>query len=190
MTALALRPYARPKSNRWADGDALVVVPGLGEFIAHGLRASYDKHFGPRGADQTNLYSQTTERDVLTAITGGTALSVAGCFLALVTTAVVNTDTSASIVEVSYTTYARVDIHASFGAASGGNPATIASNAPITFAAVTAGGGAIIGFAGCATSGIASAGRLNFYGTCTSVTVSTTQTPPTIASGALTVTQT
>lgn len=190
MTALALRPYARAKSARWAEGDALVRVPGLGEFIGAGLAHQYREWLRSRGVEKTDLYSQTTERDVLVAVTGGTALSVAGCFLALVTTAVVNTDTSASLTEVVYTTYARQDIHLSFAAPTGGNPATITTNLAITFPAVTAGGGAIIGYAGCATSGIASAGRLNFYGTCTSVTVSTTQTPPTIASGALNVTQT
>lgn len=192
MNAVALpnRAYARPKSNRWADGDALVKIPGLGEVIAHGLRAQYEKWLGPRGADKTNLYSQTTERDVLTAITGGTALSVAGCFLALTTVAVANTDTSASITEANYTGYARPDIHASFGAASGGNPATITTNAAITFAAATAGSSIVIGYAGCAVVTIAGAGRLNFYGTCTSVTISATQTPATVASGALSVTQT
>lgn len=192
MTAIAAGGFARPKSNRWAEGDGLVKLPGLGDVIAHGLAHQYGEWLRGqlRGVTKSDLYSQTTERDVLTAITGGTALSIAGCFLALTTVAVANTDTSASITEVVYTTYARQTISASFAAATGGNPATITTNAAITFPAVGAGGGTIIGYAGCAVSGIAGAGRLNFYGTCTSVVVSTTQTPPTVASGALSVSQT
>lgn len=193
MTAAALpaRSWARPRSNRWAEGDGLVKIPGLGDVIAHGLGHQFREWLnGLRGAEKTNLYGQATQQDVLTAVTGGAALSIAGCFLALTTVAVTTTDTSASITEVVYTTYARQNISAAWAAATGTNPASRTTNAAITFPTVASGGGTIIGYAACAVSGIAGAGRLNFYGTCTSVVVSTTQTPPTVASGALTVTQT
>lgn len=197
MSALALpvaplreSRWARPKSTRWAEGDALIVIPRVGlapqHVHAHGLLAKL------RGIAMDLLYGQAHEQAILTATFGGTALTaVTTAFLCLVTTAVANTDTSASLVEPTYTGYTRVSLSGKMGAASGGNPASIANNATITGTACTAGGpSTVIGYSITDTGTIAGAGRNLVYGTCTSVVISPTQTPPTVAIGALTATQT
>lgn len=179
MSTLALptaptKQHARARSNRWAEGDSLIQIPGLGDVIAHGFLAKL------RGINIDKLMSQATERSVLTAGMGGTAWTVAGAFLALTTSAVANTDTSASLVEPTYTGYGRQNVAGAMGAATGGNPASITNSSAITFAACTAGSGTIIGFAVATVVTTGGAGAVIFYGTCTSVTVSTTQTPATV----------
>lgn len=190
--------YARPKSDRWSEGDARVVVPGLGELIAHGLDHKMREHLSGfrgklRGWSKDDLYSQATEQGVLTAITGGTAFGAGtAIFIGLTTVAVANTDTSASVTEATGATgYARKTSAGSWGAASGGNPASIVNSAgAITFNAITAGTATVIGYFGSPISTTGGAGAIYFYGTCTSVVISATQTPPTIAANGLTVTQT
>ena len=102
-------------------------------------------------------------------------------FLALVTTAVVETDTAASITEANYTGYARKSVAGTdWGSASAGQ---IANANAITFAACTAGTSTVIGFALCTSS--SGAGDIIAYGTLTSMVVSVSQTPVNFAVGAL-----
>jgi hypothetical protein len=105
-------------------------------------------------------------------------------YLALVTVAVGETDTAASITEANYTGYARKSVAGTdWGSAASGQ---IANANAITFAACTAGTSTVIGFALCSSS--SGAGDIHAYGTLTSFVVSTTQTPVNFAVGALVVT--
>lgn len=82
-----------------------------------------------------------------------------------------------------YTGYARKSIAAAdMSAASGGSKTN--SNA-ITFAACSAGTSTIVGWALCDA---ATLGNILCWGSCTSTVISTTQTPATVAIGALVVT--
>jgi hypothetical protein len=86
-----------------------------------------------------------------------------------------------------YTGYAPAQVNSSvMGAASGGSSS---NGSAIAYAACTAGSSTIVAFAN--VQGISStnvSGELRKYGTCTSVTVSTTQTPATFATSAYTTT--
>lgn len=113
---------------------------------------------------------------------------VAPWFMGLTILAFTDTDTPTTAEDGShkptYTGYARKSVAAAdMNAASAGS----ASNAnAITFAACTAGSSAILGFGNFEASG--TTGDFRKYGTCTSTTVSTTQTPPTFAAAAYTTT--
>jgi hypothetical protein len=109
--------------------------------------------------------------------------------LALGTGAISDTDVAASFggtTEANYTGYARVAIAAAdMNAASAGSKTN--GNA-ITFPACTASSAVVIAW--CVTSSGATTARLSagdviIYGTCTSTTVDTTHTPPTVAVGGL-----
>lgn len=129
--------------------------------------------------------STAVERKILDHLSTKTAFTPAGNFLALVTTAVVTGDTGATIVEAAYTGYARKTIAAAdWNAATGAAPASNTTNVTETFGACTAGTSTVIGWAvlDVVTAG---AGNILMYGTATSTVISTTQTPPTVASGGL-----
>jgi hypothetical protein len=109
--------------------------------------------------------------------------------LALGTGAISDSDVAASFggtTEANYTGYARVQIAAAdMSAASAGSKTN--SNA-ITFPACT--GSSAVVIAWCVTSSGATTARLSagdviVYGTCTSTTVDTTHTPPTVAASGL-----
>lgn len=104
-------------------------------------------------------------------------------YLALCTTVPTDASTGSTIVEASYTGYARKSIAAAdMSAAASGSKTN--SNA-ITFAACTAGTSTVIGWAICDASTV---GNVLVWGTCTSTVISTTQTPATVAIGGLVVT--
>lgn len=129
-------------------------------------------------------YADATENLIVDAENAKTAYTVTTqWFMALVKTAVTDADTGSTIAEPNTTTewvgYARKSVAAAdMNAASAGS----ATNAnAIIFAACTGGAGvAIIGFAKCIA---ATVGVLQKYGTCSTVTVSTTQTPAQFAVG-------
>jgi len=101
--------------------------------------------------------------------------------LALTTVAVGETDTGATLTEAAYTGYARKAI-----AAADLSPAAAGSktnSAALIFAACTAGSAVVIGWA--VVNSAAGAGDVILFGTCTSTTISTTQTPPQVAAGVL-----
>lgn len=104
-------------------------------------------------------------------------------FMALTILAFTDTDTGTTADDgthkPTYTGYARASVAASsIAAASAGSAANTSA---IIFAACTAGSSTIVGFGNCSTVTL---GELRKYGTCSSVTVSTTQTPAQFAIGA------
>lgn len=129
-------------------------------------------------------FSDAVENKVLDHVFGdGTYTVTSPVYLALTTVAVTDSMTGSTITEASYTGYSRLAINATdMSAASGGTKTN--SNA-LTFPACTAGSSTVIGFAICSAS---TGGDVILYGTLPSVTISTTQTPATIAVGALTAT--
>lgn len=129
-------------------------------------------------------FSDAVEVKVLDDITGVTSYSVtAPTYLALTTVAVTDSMTAATITEASYTGYARKSVASADWAASVSGAGTKANTNSLTFAACTAGSSTVIGWALCSSS--SGAGDVIMYGTCTSTVISTTQTPPTVAVGAL-----
>lgn len=104
-------------------------------------------------------------------------------FLALCTTVPTDASTGSTIVEATYTGYARKSVAAADMSAAASGSKT--NSAAITFAACTASSSTIIGWALCDA---ATVGNVLCWGTCTSTVISTTQTPATVAIGGLVVT--
>lgn len=134
--------------------------------------------------------SDVAENKLLDHIFGDPAWTItAPVYLALlVSTTGLETETGAGITsnakEASYTGYSRTAIAAADMAAASGGSKT--NSNPITCAGCSGGSAQnIVGFAICTAS---SGGDIIAWGTLPTVTVSPTQTPPTIAAGALTVT--
>lgn len=108
----------------------------------------------------------------------------ASVYLALCTTAPTDSSTGSTIVEASYTGYARKQVLASaLNAASGG---VTTNGSDIVFADCTGGSSAIIGFALVDAS---SAGNVLYWGTMTSKTIDTSNTPPTVKAGSLSISE-
>ncbi len=129
-------------------------------------------------------FSDYWENAVLDATFGDPDVTItAPVYLALCTTVPTDASTGSTIVEATYTGYARKSIAAAdMSAAASGSKTN--SNA-ITFAACTSGSSTIIGWALCDA---ATVGNVLCWGTCTSTVISVTQTPATVAAGALVVT--
>lgn len=159
-----------------------IIIPDLGEIILHGFDAAKLK-----AANILRMaMSAAVERKMLDHLSTKTAYTPAANYLALTTVAVANSDTAASITEANYTGYARKAVAAAdWNAASGANPATITTAVAEIFAACTAGSSIVIGWAICTTA--SGAGDILQYGTATSTTISTTQTPAQVAAGNLSV---
>lgn len=105
--------------------------------------------------------------------------------LALATAAPTSTTTGATLTEAAYTGYAEQTIAGSgFNAATAATPSVQTNNGAITFGACTAGTSTLLGFM-LKDSATIGAGNALWYGTLTSTVISTTQTPPTVASTAL-----
>lgn len=131
-------------------------------------------------------FSDAAEIDVLDTIFGDHAsiqLYAAPTYLALTTVAVTESMTGSTITEAAYTGYARRSIAAADMAAAAAGAK--ANGNQLQFAACTAGSSTVIGWTTCTAS---TAGAVIVFGTCTSTVISTTQTPATIAVGALSVT--
>lgn len=117
-------------------------------------------------------------------LSDGAFAEPANVYLALCTVVPTDASTGATITEPTYTGYARKEILASdLSAASGGSKT---NSGAITFADCTAGSSTVIGFAICDAS---SGGNVLYWGTVTSKTIDTSNTPPTVAAGALVVTE-
>jgi hypothetical protein len=106
--------------------------------------------------------------------------------LALCTVVPSETSTGATITEGSYTGYARKVIAASALSAAASGSKT--NSEALVFAECTSGSSTIIGYAICDSS-TKGAGNMLYFGSATSTVISTTQTPPTIATGGLVVTE-
>lgn len=134
-------------------------------------------------------FSDAVENKILDHLARGTTApyaTPAPLYICLLTTGASDTSTSASLVEANYTGYVRKQAPAAdWAAASAGSIATSVQEA---FAACTGGTSTVIGWALSPIAATAGAGDVVMYGTCTSVTISTTQTPATVAAGALSLT--
>lgn len=114
-----------------------------------------------------------------------TAFISADPYLGLWTSALTDASTGATAGEAAYTTYARAAIaNASMSAAASGSKT---NSTAITFAACTA-SSAIVTYWCTVDSVTIGAGNVLVWGTCTSTTVDTSHTPPTVAIGGLVVT--
>lgn len=140
----------------------------------------------------SGTFSNFAETTVLAHLTGQDNTSwanLAPTFLALCTTVPDSSKTGSTIVEASYTGYARLSVAAASWASaiSGGAGAasSIANGSTLTFAACTAGTSTVIGWALCTASTV---GNVLAWGSATSTVISTTQTPATVAIGALSLT--
>lgn len=130
-------------------------------------------------------FSDYLEKKVLDHVVGKTSFTMpSSVYVALVTVAVTDADTGSTITEANYTGYARKLTAGSDWNAATGTTAVSTSANSLAFAACTAGSSTVIGWALVDAS---SAGNILAYGTCTSVVISATQTPATIAAGALSV---
>ena len=110
--------------------------------------------------------------------------------LALATAAPSSTTTGATLMEAAYTGYGRQTIAgAGFNAATAATPSVSTNNGAITFGNCTAGSSTLLGFM-VADSASTGAGNSLWYGTLTSTTISTTQTPPTVANAAMSLSMT
>lgn len=118
-------------------------------------------------------------------LSDGAFTEPANVYMALCTTAPTDASTGATLVEATYTGYARKEILATDLSAANGSGKT--NSAAITFAACTGSTSTIVGFAVCdsATTG---AGNVLLWGTTTSKVIDTSNTPATVAIGALVVT--
>lgn len=102
-------------------------------------------------------------------------------YLALLTVAAGEADTAGTLTEANYTGYARLQVpRGDWTVASAGATATRVAK---QFADCTAGTSTVIGWA--LVNSSAGAGDVVMFGSLTSVTISTTQTPASVASGAL-----
>lgn len=131
-------------------------------------------------------FSQYAESHIIDHANGKTSWTMpTGSYLALTTVVPTSTSTGTSITEASYTGYARQSIAGGgWVAATAATPSVGANSGTITFAACTAGTSTLIGFALCDALTV---GNMIWWGTLPSTVISTTQTPATVATGALTV---
>lgn len=110
----------------------------------------------------------------------------ANVYLALTTVVPTDASTAGTLTEANYTGYARKEILATdfpAGASSG----SLANDTAITFDACTAGTSTVIGFAIVTSS--SGAGTVLYWGTVTSKVIDTSNTPATVAIGALVITE-
>lgn len=186
MTALVL-PHLEVPEIRLPSGPltGAEAFEGVRRGLLEGLLGSGDSRW--RRAREKLIqwagFSDAMENEILDSIFGDHAtinLFTAPTYLALTTVAVAEGDTGSTITEANYTGYARKSVEAAdMGAASGGSKANVNQ---LQFANATAGSSTVIGWAQCSA---AAAGKIGLFGTCTSTTISATQTPATIAVGAL-----
>jgi hypothetical protein len=128
-------------------------------------------------------FSDYAEGAILEHVVGKTTFTKPTTYLALCTTVPTDASTGTTIVEASYTGYARKKVEGTeYGAASGG---AIKNSGTITFAECTAGSSVIKGWALCDALTV---GNVLAWGTATETTISTTQTPATISANNLEIT--
>jgi hypothetical protein len=169
MILLELQPGRLVRHPRW-----LRELPGFVEV---------DGLLLPAAAGGASL-GNAVENKILDHITGQTSYTMPTPYLGLWTSAVDDTSTAATAGEANYTGYARVAVDGTnMSAAAAG---AVTNDVALTFPAVTAGDDTITFWM--LTSSASGAGDNIAWGTCTSTVVNTTQTPPTVAVGALDIT--
>jgi len=127
-------------------------------------------------------FSDATELKILDHAYGDGTWAALTAYLSLTTVIPTDASTGATITEANYTTFARLIINASDMSAAAAGSKT--NSAAFTFAACTAGASTIVGFA-IVDSITLGAGTIVSWGTVTSKVIDTSNTPPTIAIGAL-----
>lgn len=139
----------------------------------------------------TSGVSQYGMSHLIDHINGKTSFTMpATVAMALATAAPTSTTTGATLTEAAYTSYARVAIAGSgFNAASAATPSVATNNGAVTFPNCTGSTSTLLGFM-LADSASTGAGNALWYGTLTSTVISTTQTPPTVASAAMSLSMT
>ena len=130
--------------------------------------------------------SQYAMAKLIDHLNGKTAFTMPGTVaMALATAAPTSTTTGSTLAEATYTGYGRQTLAGSaFNAATAATPSVATNVGTITFGNCTAGTNTLLGFI-LADSATAAAGNALWYGTLTSVTISTTQTPPTVGAGVM-----
>ena len=173
------------RERRRAKKDGRIPLLKPGTYTAREILEVVEGKLRELGLTAMAGLSNAVENKVLDDLTGKTTYTITSpTYLALLTTAAGEGDTAGSLVEANYTGYARKAIAAAdMSAASAGATANTVAQ---TFATCTAGSSIIIGWGLCSSA--SGAGDLIFFGTCSSTTISTTQTPPTIAISALSLT--
>lgn len=133
--------------------------------------------------------SQVTAKKVLELLVGKTAFATPSVWVALCTSAPTDASTGATLVEATYTGYARKSTAGTdWNAAVAGSPSSITNANAIIFAACTGGTSSCTHFA-LVDSATTGAGNVLAWGALGgTVVVSTTQTPATFGAGALTAT--
>ncbi len=134
-------------------------------------------------------FSEYAAEAILAHAIGKTAWTMPTTYIALCTVVPTSASTGATLTEATYTGYARLATSGDWGAAVAGTPSTISNSTALTFAACTGGTSTIVGFA-IVDSATTGAGNVIAWGSCASTVISTTQTPPTFAIGALELTLT
>lgn len=125
-------------------------------------------------------FSDYLENKVLDHVFGDGAYTSPTAYVALCTAVPTDASTGTTIVEATYTGYARLIINAADMSAAASGSKT--NSAALTFAACTAGASTIIGFAVCDALTV---GNVLAWGTITSKVIDTSNTPATIQAGAL-----
>lgn len=163
---------AAHEATRWVDITEALKAEGVPVAITSGM-------------------SQVTMAKSLDNSTGKTSFTLPGTVaLALATTAPTSTTTGVTVVEATYTGYGRQTIAGGgWNAATAATPSVATNNGAITFAACTASTSTLLGFL-VADNATTSLGNALWYGTLASTVISTTQTPATIASAAMSLSMT
>lgn len=158
---------AEVEARRWAQIEDLLRAEGCPTAITSGI-------------------SQYGMSHLIDHLNGKTSFTMpATVTMALATTAPTSTTTAVTIVEAAYTGYARVTIAGSgFNAATAATPSIATNNGAITFGACTGGTSTLLGFM-IADNATLATGNSLWYGTLASTVISTTQTPPTVATTAM-----
>jgi hypothetical protein len=134
-------------------------------------------------------FSEYCASAVLGHVVGKTAFTEPTTYLALCTTLPTSASTGSTIVEATYTGYARIATSGDWGSPTSATPCTIFNSSAITFAACTGSTSTIVGFA-LVDNSTTGAGNVLAWGSCSSTVISTTQTPATFAINALELTLT
>ena len=124
--------------------------------------------------------SQYCEGAVLAHVVGKTSFTLPTTYLALTTTVPTSASTGATIVEATYTGYARLATSGDWGSPTLASPSTIFNSSAMTFAACTASTSTIVGAALCDNASTG-AGNMIAWGSTASTVISATQTPATFA---------
>lgn len=128
-------------------------------------------------AGSLSYYAETA---VLGHVVGKTSFTMPTTYLALCTTVPTAASTGATIVEATYTGYARLATSGDWGIPTAAAPSTIFNSVAMTFAACTASTSTILGCA-LLDSITVGAGNMIAWGSTASTVISATQTPPTFA---------